>query len=136
MISMATEFRARRFFVSFLRLTRVWNLVIIALSQYLVASMLVGVDKLTDWRLFLLCLSTVMIAAGGYIINDYYDIKIDLVNKPDRVVIGRGITRRYAILFHTMLSIGGVLIGAFLNWRLGAINFASAFLLWWSILIS
>jgi 4-hydroxybenzoate polyprenyltransferase len=73
----------------------------------------------------------VMIAAGGYIINDYYDVKIDLVNKPERVVIGRGITRRYALLYHTMLSMGGTFIAAFVNWRLGVINFASAFLLWW-----
>jgi 4-hydroxybenzoate polyprenyltransferase len=72
-----------------------------------------------------------MIAAAGYIINDYYDIKIDLVNKPERVVIGQGITRRYAILFHTVLSMSGVCIGLFLDWRIGLINFVSAFLLWW-----
>ena len=56
-----------------------------------------------------------MIAAGGYIINDYYDVKIDLINKPERVVIGKGITRRYALLFHTVLSVGGVGIGLMLN---------------------
>lgn len=93
--------------------------------------MLIGTHTLTDWRLLVLVLSTVSIAAGGYIINDYYDIKIDLVNKPERVVIGKSVTRRYAILYHTLLSITGVLLGLALNWRIGAINFASAFLLWW-----
>jgi 4-hydroxybenzoate polyprenyltransferase len=82
-------------------------------------------------RLFLLSASTVMIAAAGYIINDYYDVKIDLINKPDRVVIGKGITRRFAILFHTMLSAGGVGIGLMLGWKVGVINFFSATLLWW-----
>jgi 4-hydroxybenzoate polyprenyltransferase len=93
--------------------------------------MLISFANAFDFRFFLLVASTCMIAAAGYIINDYYDIKIDLVNKPERVVIGQGITRRYAILFHSLLSIAGVGIGLFLNWRIGLINFVSAFLLWW-----
>ncbi len=123
--------RYNRFIISFLRLTRVWNLLILALSQYFAAAMLVPADNLLDWRLFLLVSSTGFIAAAGYIINDYYDVKIDLVNKPHRVVIGQGITRRYALLFHTLLSTTGVFIGFFLGWRIGLINFAAAFLLWW-----
>ena len=119
------------FFVSFLRLTRVWNLIVLALSQYFTATMLISSENVLDPRLFLLVISTCLIAAGGYVINDYYDIKIDLVNKPERVVIGQGITRRYAMLIHTVLSFLGVLIGTILDWRIGAINFASAFLLWW-----
>jgi 4-hydroxybenzoate polyprenyltransferase len=122
---------ANNVITSFLRLTRVWNLVIIALSQYFTAAMLVGPHTVKDWRLFILSLSTVLIAAGGYTINDYYDVKIDLVNKPERVVIGQGITRRYAILLHSVLSISGVCIGLLLGWRIAAINFASVFLLWW-----
>jgi len=121
----------QRFLVAFLRLTRAWNLFIIALSQYFTAAMIIGTYTIFDWRLLLLSSSTVLIAAGGYIINDYYDIKIDLVNKPERVVIGKGITRRYALLFHTVLSISGILLGLILNWRIGAINFGSVFLLWW-----
>jgi 4-hydroxybenzoate polyprenyltransferase len=124
-------FKTKRFLVSFFRLTRAWNLFIIAASQYFTTAMLIGVDKVLDWRLFVLTTSTVLIAAAGYIINDYYDIKIDLVNKPDRVVIGKGITRRYAILFHTLLSLTGIGLGLLLGWRIAAINFASVFLLWW-----
>jgi 4-hydroxybenzoate polyprenyltransferase len=121
----------KRFLVSFLRLTRVWNLLIIALSQYFTAAMLISTDKILDWRLFILTVSTVIIAAAGYIINDYYDVKIDLVNKPERVVIGKGITRRYAILLHSLLSILGIAIGFLIGWRIAAINFAAVFLLWW-----
>lgn len=128
---MSTSYRTKRFITSLFRLTRVWNLLIIAFSQYFTAAMLVHKHAIWDWRLFVLSLSTVFIAAGGYIINDYYDVKIDLVNKPDRVVIGKGITRRYAILLHTVLSILGILLGLLLNWRISAINFASVFLLWW-----
>src|ERR1044072_5932256 len=108
---MSAPYQTKRFIASFLRLPRVWNLLIIALSQYLTAFMLIGHDTLMHWRLFVLSVSTVMIAAAGYIINDYYDVKIDLVNKPERVVIGRGISRRYAILLHTALSVVGILFG-------------------------
>jgi 4-hydroxybenzoate polyprenyltransferase len=119
------------FVYSFLRLTRAWNLLIIAMSHYMIAAMLVGPETVRDWKLFVLSLSTILIAAGGYIINDYYDVKIDLVNKPERVVIGQGITRRYAILLHSLLSIVGVMAGFVISWRIAAINFASVFLLWW-----
>jgi 4-hydroxybenzoate polyprenyltransferase len=114
------------------RLTRFWNLAIIAFAQYFTAYFLFQQRVLvfTDFWLFLIVAATVMIAAAGYIINDYYDIKIDLINKPDRVVIGKTITRRYAIFFHTAISVTGVATGLLINWKVGAINFASGFLLW------
>ncbi|MGC1243222.1 MAG: geranylgeranylglycerol-phosphate geranylgeranyltransferase [Chryseosolibacter sp.] len=128
---MATNYRLKRFIISFARLTRVWNLIIIALAQYLTAAFLIDPKTILDPRLFILSTSTVLIAAAGYIINDYYDIKIDLINKPERVVIGKSITRRYAILFHTLLSLAGVFLGLFLSWKIAAVNFASATVLWW-----
>ena len=115
---------------SLLRLTRFWNLLIIGLAQYCTAGFLISTETIFDIRLFLLSTSTILIAAAGYIINDYYDVKIDLINKPERVVIGKGITRRYALLFHTVLSVTGVAIGFLLNWKIGVINFTCAFLLW------
>lgn len=114
-----------------LRLTRFWNLVIIGMSQYFAAIFLIDRDLLFDWRLFLLASSTAIIAGAGYIINDYYDIKIDLINKPERVVIGKSITRRYALFFHSVLSIVGVALGFLLGWKVGVIHFLSVFLLWW-----
>lgn len=118
-------------FAALLRLTRFWNLVIVGLAQYVTALCLVGRNTLWDVNLFLLSSSTVLIAAAGYIINDYYDVKIDLINKPERVVIGRSITRRYAILFHTLINFTGIAIGLYLGWRIGLVHFFSAFLLWW-----
>lgn len=123
-------FISRSFLESLLKLTRFGNLVIIALTQYFTAGFLIGMYTLNDVKLFLLSLSTVFIAAGGYIINDYYDVKIDYINKPDRVVIGKSITRRYAILFHILLSTSGILLGFYLSWRIAAVNVLSVFLLW------
>lgn len=114
-----------------LKITRFWNLVIIALAQVFTAYCLVGYFSVLYWKLYGLCLSTILIAAAGYIINDYYDVKIDLINKPDRVVVGKGMRRRYALFFHWMLSLAGLIIGFVLNWKIGLINGFSGFLLWW-----
>lgn len=119
------------FLQSLLRLTRFTNLLIIGLAQYFTAFFLVDTTTITDFRLLILTASTILIAAAGYIINDYYDIKIDYINKPERVVIGKGIPRRFAILFHTLFSFAGIALGYFLGWQIALINFLSVFLLWW-----
>lgn len=118
------------FIESFFKVTRFGNLVIIGFAQYFTSALLIDRQTIYDFRLLLLSTATVFIAAAGYIINDYYDVKIDYINKPDRVVIGKSITRRYAIMFHVVLSILGILIGLFLSWRIAAVNILSVFLLW------
>ncbi len=117
-------------FQSFIRLTRFWNLLIIGLAQYFTAIFLISSGITLDIRLLLLSSSTILVAAAGYIINDYYDVKIDLINKPDRVVIGKSVPRRYALFFHTLLSVFGVAAGFVLDWKIGVVNAACAFLLW------
>ena len=82
----------------------------------------------------LLIISSVLIAAAGYIINDYFDLNIDQVNKPNRLIIGNFITRRYAIMWHIVLSALGVLIGFYLDFTthatlLGLSNLACVLLL-------
>lgn len=128
---MAAENRSLvSFLPSLLKLTRFSNLIIIGLAQYFTAGFLIGEETIRDFSLFILSASTVLIAAGGYVINDYYDVKIDYINKPERVVIGKSITRRYAILFHVLLSGAGIFLGFLLSWRLLAVNIVSVFLLW------
>ena len=118
------------------RITRVQNLMILALTQYFTAYFLVDVHPsrrayLLDTDLFLLVASTVMIAAAGYIINDYYDVKIDFINKPQRVVVGTVLRRRMVIAAHTLLTVVAILMGVYLSWKVGVIHLSAAFLLWW-----
>ena len=80
--------------------------------------------------MMLLCLGTVMITAAGYVINDYYDVKIDYVNKPERVVVGRFVKRRSIIILHATLNTLGVLVGVLVSWQIGVINFLVIGLLW------
>ena len=64
----------------------------------------------------LLVVSSVLIAAAGYIINDYFDLNIDLVNKPDKLVVAKIISRRWVIFWHLFFSATGVLIGFYIDW--------------------
>lgn len=112
---------------SFLKLVRYPNLIYIFLTQYLLqyavivpvyARYDIGVTLGIGW-FFLLSLSTVLIAAAGYIINDYFDLNIDQVNKPERIIIDRVINRRWAILWHTVFNVVGVALGFLVGWHIG-----------------
>lgn len=123
------------FVLGFLRLIRVQNLLIVVLTQFLARIALVGPRSewprlLVDPTIWLLSFSTVCIAAAGYIINDYFDVKIDLVNKPDRVVIGRYLKRRVAIGTHQLLNVIGCLIGLYLSKWVFLADVISVSLLW------
>ncbi|MEM1137594.1 MAG: geranylgeranylglycerol-phosphate geranylgeranyltransferase [Bacteroidota bacterium] len=118
-----------------IQLIRVPNLVILVLTQYLTRIFLIGPayswkNILLDYRFFLLVLSTVLIASAGYIINDYYDIKIDTINKPNRVIIGRIFKRRIAMAAHTVLNLLGIGIGFYISKYIFLINTLAAVWLW------
>ncbi len=69
---------------------------------------------LSDFRFALVVISTVLLAASGYIINDYFDIRIDRINKPDKVLVGRHIRRRTALFWHVLLTFIGIMMGLFI----------------------
>lgn len=117
-------------FPGFVKLIRIQNLLIIVFTQYLTALFLLDGIHIFNLELFLLSLSTVFLAAAGYIINDYYDVKIDYINKPDKVIVGRVIKRRIVLFWHTFLNFAAIIIGTFLDWKIGAIHFTAAFMLW------
>jgi 4-hydroxybenzoate polyprenyltransferase len=122
-------------FLGFFRLVRYPNLIIIVLTQYMTRIFLIGSKEnwkeiIKDPKLFLLSLSTVCIAAAGYIINDYFDVKIDLVNKPKEVIIGKLIKRRWAIILHQSLNFTGVLIGFLLSLKIFLLDVFAVSFLW------
>jgi 4-hydroxybenzoate polyprenyltransferase len=77
-------------------------------------------NRLDFW---LLVLSTVMIAAAGNIINDYFDVKADRINRPERLIITKHIKRRWAILSHWGLNAIAFLIGIYLTFKYSTFSF-------------
>jgi 4-hydroxybenzoate polyprenyltransferase len=120
----------------FIKLTRPVNLLVIILTMYVMYALflkctLPGVLLSSDDLNFtlaifynpyfaLLVLSTTFVAASGNIINDYFDVKIDRINKPEKLIVDRFIVKRKAILFHTILNFVAVLIGVLLWWITGS----------------
>ena len=132
---------------SFFRLIRWKNLLIIAITmvlmRYAIIDTLIGNIKvslhgqgnniplslqfpLSDF--IVLVFSTVCIAAGGYIINDYFDIKTDLINK-GKVIVGTSISRQRAMMWHSIFNILGVAGGVYVSARSGYMWFGVIFLL-------
>jgi 4-hydroxybenzoate polyprenyltransferase len=113
--------------IAFLRLIRFHNLLIIAGTLYLVRYCILAPIlkygelslQLNELFFFLLVLSTLFITSAGYVINDYFDQKTDLVNKPDSVIIGKKIKRRYAMALHIVFNIIGILIGIYISLSIG-----------------
>jgi len=129
---------------AFFRLIRSLNLLFIALTQFLFYYCVVipsysntsAVPLLDSHNFWLLVLASVTIAAAGYIINDYFDINIDRINKPGKLVVERIIKRRWAIVWHLLLSTTGILLSFYVGWKthhdlmLGISNTITVILLW------
>ena len=122
----------------YLKLVRFQNLIAMALIQYLIRYALLiptygTAAVLGDVEFALLVLSILLIAGGGYVINDYFDIRVDAVNR--NVLIGRKIKRRKALILHALLTFTGVVLGFVIAFKvgyiiLGVILVTSAYLLW------
>lgn len=130
-----------RLTAAFLKMIRLPNLIFMALTQVLFQFCIYqplykGNIPEGDLRSFILLLfASLFIAAAGYIINDYFDINIDEVNKPGKMVVDKVINRRWALAWHLMLSTTGLLL-TFLalpfaeKWYLVLANIVCVWLLW------
>ncbi len=130
--------------LAFFQLVRWPNLLFIIIAQllfyYCIILPLLPPDyfqspyALHTWVLYLLIAASVCIAAGGYIINDYFDINIDQVNKPEKRVIEKIIKRRTAILLHWFFTLAGIAISFYVSLQTNFIivlaNIGCAALLW------
>ncbi|HKL07519.1 MAG TPA: geranylgeranylglycerol-phosphate geranylgeranyltransferase [Bacteroidales bacterium] len=113
--------------MNFLRLIRYKNLLIIVLTQYLMRwSIIRPLLKVNQFELqfselhfFFLVMATVLITAAGYVINDYFDTKTDLVNRPEKVILGRKLNRRWAILLHIIFNTIGIGLGTYISFYIG-----------------
>ena len=118
--------------MNYIKLIRPLNLLIIVFTMYLFRYCLVDASPyhlfyiehvLTNMQFFLLVLATLFIAAGGYVINDIFDVDIDQVNHPDKTIIGNGISEDTAYSVYKILCVAGIictLVLAFMtkNYRL------------------
>ena len=131
-----------------LNLVRLPNLLVVALTmmliRYAIIRPLLGAIEVTmagdpatlvamDFRLgwfdfLILVISTCLITAAGYVINDYFDIRADLINR-GTIIVGNTITRRMAMMYHNVFNILGVIGGIYVSARIGYVWLGIFFIL-------
>ena len=112
---------------SYIELTRPANGLIAAVSIFIGAVITGDIDPL--WRILVACISGMCIAGGGNAINDYFDVEVDRINRPQRPIPSARITRTEALLFSLLLLIVGTIIGFIVSWKTGIIALGCSFLL-------
>lgn len=114
-------------FKPFLKLVRWPNLVFIVLTQLLFSYAIIQPafqqahlkPNIHGLYFILLIIASVFIAAAGYIINDYFDINIDSINKPQKLIVDKVFNRRWVLAWHLILSFTGIGIGFYIDRKTG-----------------
>lgn len=118
--------------MNFLKLIRYQNLFMLALMQLTFRYGFLELQNiplaLADWQYGLLVLATVCIAAGGYIINNIFDVETDNHSKPETVIVGKYISETMAYNLYIGFTVIGVAIGFYLSNVIGKPSFASIFI--------
>jgi 4-hydroxybenzoate polyprenyltransferase len=116
-----------------IKIIRPINLLLIILAMILIKyTLFQSFDvtlALTPITFSLLIFATVSIAAGGNIINDVYDVTIDAINKPNKVIVGKSISEKNAFNFYIVLTVLGVGSGFVLSNLIGKPGLAVVFIL-------
>jgi 4-hydroxybenzoate polyprenyltransferase len=115
--------------MDYLKLIRYQNLLMLAFMQLIFRYGFLELQNiplaLSDWQFALLVLSTMSIAAGGYIINNIFDVETDTENKPENVVVRKSITENRANNLYIGFTVIGVSIGFYLSNVFDKPSFAS-----------
>jgi 4-hydroxybenzoate polyprenyltransferase len=119
--------------LNFLNLIRYKNLIFIGLTQLFIKYGFfnsVGIDvALSDFQFALLVLATVSIAAAGNVINDIHDVDADLINKPNKLIVGDKISEKNAYRIFIIFNVLGVFSGFLLSNSIGKPGFAALFII-------
>lgn len=120
----------------FLKLIRIKNLVFIVFIQIIMRQVVLmpilqkyGFEiSAIDLNFVLMVLATVLLAAGGYVLNDYFDVKIDAINHPDRLIITKSVSKQNAMLYYQALTGVGVVSGLLLAFWVSSFTLAFIFI--------
>ena len=113
--------------ITLLKLIRYKNLIMMAVMMLMmkicVIDPLIAIFNLkptfTYLDFIILTLGQLLVAAGGYVINDYFDIQADKINRPDSRIIGEEVSRGTATNLHLGMSIAGCVLGLLVSLRVG-----------------
>ncbi len=121
--------------ISFLNLIRWPNLIMIIVTMILVLLFVIQPSLnvawfaigLSEFQFFLLIISTLFITIGGYLINDFFDMEADRINKPGSNQVGVKFPVATIQVMYWVFTIAGVLFGVWLSWSVKHLNYSLIF---------
>jgi len=122
-------------FISLLSVVRGYNILIIAIAQYLAAIFIFSPNKslkevLLDWNMFFVVLASACVIAAGYIINNFYDAEKDQINRPVKAKIDGVVNQKTKLNIYFFLNFLGFAFGFLVSWRAALFFAIYIFLIW------
>ena len=120
---------------SFFSVVRGYNVFVIALAQYLSAIYILAPERralevILDWRLFILVIASTFAIASGYIINNFYDAKKDIINRPKKSYLDRLVSQKTQLQVYFTLNFFSALLGFIISWRAALFFSVYIFIIW------
>ncbi|MBJ2174028.1 geranylgeranylglycerol-phosphate geranylgeranyltransferase [Aureibaculum sp. A20] len=122
-------------FFSLLSVVRGYNIVIIVIAQYLASIFIFAPEKslrgvLLNLDLYLIVLATICVIASGYIINNFYDVDKDKINKPQKTKLDSIVTQQTKLYIYFTLNFLGFAFAFFVSWKAAVFFAVYIFSIW------
>ena len=123
--------------LSLFSVVRGYNIPVIILAQYLSAIFILAPEKraltiLLDFNLFLLVFASSLTIASGYIINNFYDSRKDLINRPNKSMLDRLVSQKTKLNVYFSLNFIVSITALFISWRASLFFSTYIFFIWFS----
>ena len=122
--------------ISLFSVVRGYNVLVIVVAQYLASVFIMAPAKyslkdiLFDVNLFLIILAGALAIASGYIINDFYDVSKDIINKPQKTMIDNQISQQSKLSLYFVLNFLSVIIASYVSFKAVLFFAAYIFFIW------
>jgi len=121
--------------LSLLSVIRGYNVLVLILAQYLAAVFIFSPKKslnfvLLDYQLLFIVLATVCVVSSGYIINNFYDVKADIINRPIKTSLDNVVSQKIKLQIYFLLNFLGFVFGYLISWKAGLFFAIYIFAIW------
>ncbi len=121
--------------LSFFALVRVQNIILLVVAfiltaKFFFAPQLSILQLLTNLNFLALLTATIFSISAGYIINAFYDLSKDLINRPQKTILEQQIPKKQRLHLYFILNIGAVAAAGFISWRAALFFSIYIFLIW------
>lgn len=121
--------------LSLLSVVRGYNVLVLVLAQYLAALFIFSPSKslrivVLDYKLLFIVLASVFVVSAGYIINNFYDVKADKINRPIKASLDQVVSQKTKLQIYFLFNFLGFLFGWFISFKAALFFSVYIFAIW------